>query len=416
MNHLLANDPALPQRDLLVDESLMAEYLSRLVTRYGDYGVKRCERLRTKYRVGASLRVLYEVSGSGRSYRIAARAFPRSRQVAKEFTSAREIHAPELNTIFWVFPDDRKITNLAVLTDIPEPLRHIEGREWRESRIVGHVPEKSVTARCLDAEQKIVAYAKVYAGNEGRSVFDAYHEIHTALKSEVVQLRIPRALSYSEKHRLLLLESVPGVPLSALRPADRERAYLRLGEALKKLHRLTPPSSASSSTRMTPDGLTQAVATIARVRPEVAGLARQLTDKLIAQHDQIFAAEPVLLHGDLHPKNVLMADERLFLLDLDQAATGAAAFDVGGVIAGLYCEACTGLITARQLASLINAFLIGYGHDRESQPSLRWYVAAALLEERALRAITRIRFGGLEKLPQILTTAETVLDGGIYAH
>ena len=416
MNHLLANDPALPQRDLLVDEVLMAEYLSRLVARYGDFGIKRCERLRTKYRVGASLRVLYEVSGSGRSYRIAARAFPRSRQVANEFTSAREIHAPELNTIFWVFPHDRKIRNLAVLSDIPEPLHHVEGREWVESRIVGHVPEKSVTAQCLGAGQKIIAYAKVYAGEEGREVYDAYQEIHTALKSGVVQLRIPRALSYSDSNRLLLLEAVPGVSLSALRPVDRERAYFRLGEALKKLHSITPPSLAPAATRMTPDGLTQAVATIARVCPEVADLARQLTDKLIAYRDQISESQPVLLHGDLHPKNVLMADERLFLLDLDQAATGAAAFDVGGVIAGLYFEACVGLVTKTQLSSLISAFLTGYRLAREWQRSLRWYIAAALLEERALRAVTRIRFGGLQKLPQLLTTAETVLDGGTYAN
>ena len=51
---MLAADPALPQRDLLLDESVMKEYLSRLVARKGDFGIEDCERLRTKYRVGAS--------------------------------------------------------------------------------------------------------------------------------------------------------------------------------------------------------------------------------------------------------------------------------------------------------------------------------------------------------------------------
>ena len=73
---LLAIDPALPQRDLLLDETLMTEYLSRLVK----YRIEDCERLRTKYRVGTSLRVLYNLRGSGGSYRIAARAFPRTRR------------------------------------------------------------------------------------------------------------------------------------------------------------------------------------------------------------------------------------------------------------------------------------------------------------------------------------------------
>ena len=75
---MLAADPALPQRDLLLDESVMKEYLSRLVARNGGFAIEDCERLRTKYRIGASLRVLYEIGGSGRSYRIAARAFPRT--------------------------------------------------------------------------------------------------------------------------------------------------------------------------------------------------------------------------------------------------------------------------------------------------------------------------------------------------
>src|ERR1051325_9262274 len=92
---LLALDPALPQRDLLLDETLMAEYLSRLVARSGDFGIRDCERLRTKYRVGTSLRVLYEVRGNGQSYRIAARALPRTRPVANQFASCVSINAPE---------------------------------------------------------------------------------------------------------------------------------------------------------------------------------------------------------------------------------------------------------------------------------------------------------------------------------
>src|SRR5689334_4174226 len=113
---LLARDPALPQRDLLLDETLMAEYLSRLVAPY--LGIQDCERLRAKYRVGTSLRVLYEVSGNGQTYRIAARALPQTRRVLNRFRSPVEVSAPELNTVFWIFPHDRKIKNLSELANI----------------------------------------------------------------------------------------------------------------------------------------------------------------------------------------------------------------------------------------------------------------------------------------------------------
>ena len=412
MNALLANDPALPQRDLLVDETVMAEYLSRLVAGHGDFGINTCERLRTKYRVGTSLRVLYEVSGSGHSYRIAARAFPRTQPVANQSNSTREIHAPELNTVFWIFPHDRKIKNLRVLNQLPAGLRDIEGREWVQSRVVGHAPEKSVTVQCLDVDRRILGYAKIYASDEGRQIYDAYGEIHAALKARMVQLRIPRALSYSAAHHLLLLESVPGIPLSLLGLADRAPAYRHLGESLRKLHHLSPPATTAKSTRLTPSGLARAAAIIAQARPEVAPVVHQLAGKLIAGYDKIEETTPVLLHGDLHPKNVLVDEARLSLLDLDQAARGAAALDLAGVIAGLHCEACLGLITDDDCQSLITAFVNGYG---EPPASMRWYVTAALLEERALRAVTRIRFGGLQKLPEILARAAAVLDGGIGA-
>jgi tRNA A-37 threonylcarbamoyl transferase component Bud32 len=393
---LLAVDPALPQRDLLLDETLMAEYLSHLV----EYGIEDCERLRTKYRVGTSLRVLYKVSGSGRSYRIAARAFPPTRRVANQFTSQTELNAPELNTTFWIFPHDRKIKNLAVLNNIPHELKNIEGRTWSMSRIVAHAPEKSVTAQCLDDNGQIIAYAKIYAGDEGRQIFKTYRAV-------TGQVKIPRAIAYSETHRVLLLESIAGVPLSIV--TESENAYFRLGEALKSLHRIHPPSSLPRHTRLTPEAVTRASATISQARPDVAALVQQLSAKLIKQYT---SGKAVFLHGDVHPKNIFLNDETLFLLDLDQAATGAATADLGSVIAGLYCGACTGSRTWNEAVALKHALLTGYGAPHNS-PELRWHIAAALLQERALRSVTRIRPTTLQRLPEIIRTAETVLNGGV---
>jgi len=393
---LLAIDPALPQRDLLLDETLMTEYLSRLV----EYGIEDCERLRTKYRVGRSLRVLYKLRGSGRTYRIAARAFPRTRRVTNQSTSQTELNAPELNTTFWIFPHDRKIKNLDVLDNIPDELRDIEGRTWTTSRIVAHAPEKSVTAQCLDEHEQIIAYAKIYAGDEGRQIFETH-------KAATGKVQIPRAIAYSEIHHLLLLESIAGVPLSIV--AENENAFFRLGKALNSLHQIDPPSSLPPATRLTPEAVAQASATISQARPDVADLVQNLSNKLIAQYKH---GKPVFLHGDVHPKNIFLNDETLFLLDLDQAATGARTADLGSVIAGLYCDACTGSRTWREASVLKRALLAGYGLPYDSH-EVRWHIAAALLQERALRSVTRIRTATLQKLPEILRTAEAVLNGGV---
>ena len=406
---LLALDPALPQRDLLLDETLMTEYLSRLVARTGDFGIEDCERLRTKYRVGTSLRVLYNLRGPKRSYRVAARAFPRTRRVANQFTSNLELNAPELNATFWIFPHDRKIKNLSVLDEIPCELRHIEGQRWTRSHIAGHAPEKSLTAQCIGDDEQTVAYAKIYAGDEGRQIFETYIHVADALKTESHDVQVPRAIAYFEKHHLLLLEPIPGVSLSAITPAQSENAFFRLGRALKTLHRIEIPSSTPRSTRLTPEAITQATDIISQARPDVADLVQQLSAKLIARYDH---GDPVLLHGDVHPKNILLDGERLFLLDLDQAATGAAAVDLGSVIAGLYCDACTGLRTWREASLLKRALLTGFDTPQNSH-ILRWHIAAALLQERALRSVSRIRTGTLQKLPEILLAAKAVLNGGV---
>lgn len=398
---LLAVDPALPQRDLLLDETVMTEYLSRLIAPHNHFGIEDCERLRTKYRVGTSLRVLYRLRGSsGRSYRIAARAFPRTRQVPNQLTSPTELNAPELNATFWIFPHDRKIKNLAVLSNIPDELRNIEGRTWIKSRIVAHAPEKSLTAQCLDENDQIIAYAKIYAGDEGRQIFETY-------KAVTGEVQTPRPIAYSETHRLLLLEPVAGVALSTV--AESEEAFFRLGKALKSLHRIDPPSSLPRATRLTPQAVTQASATISQARPDVAELGQRLSAQLTAQYTH---GKPVFLHGDVHPKNIFLNEENLFLLDLDQVAMGTAAADLGSVIAGLYCDASTGLHTWNEASVLERALLRGYDTSRHSH-ELRWHIAAALLQERALRSVTRIRTATLQKLPEILHTAETVLNGGL---
>lgn len=403
----LAPDPALPQRDLLLDETVMAQYLSRLVTPHGALGVRSCERLRTKYRVGTSLRVLYQVEGVEQSYRIAARAFPKAHRSDRQ---SAEIHATELNTSFWLFPNDRKIRNLSVLDDIPCELRNVQGQQWTKSRIAGHAPEKSLTAQCIGENDTVLAYAKIYAGDEGRQTFNTY--VHVNAELDKGHLRVPRALSYSDNHRMLLLESLPGASLSTAGTWQRKHSFFLLGKALRSLHFITPPSRLPRSTRLTPEALARATATISQARPDVAVLVQRLTDRLLQRQRVVCEDEPVLLHGDVHPKNILLNNDRVYLLDLDQAAVGNAIVDLASVIAGLYCASCVGTLTWSEAVSLRRNLLAGYGPLKNSA-ALQWHIGAALLTERALRSVTRIRLESLQRLPDILATAEAVLNGGL---
>ena len=56
------------------------------------------------------------------------------------------------------------------------------------------------------------------------------------------------------------------------------------------------------------------------------------------------------------------------------------------------------------------ALLRGYGAARPGQAELIWYAAAALLVERALRAVNCVRPDRLAELPRLLTTASSWLE------
>jgi len=160
------------------------------------------------------------------------------------------------------------------------------------------------------------------------------------------------------------------------------------------------------------DSLALAAELVARARPDVARPAEQLLASL--ERRAVGAAATVFLHGDLHPKNALLSPSgRIGLIDFDQAAPGNPAADVGGLLAGLRYDAVVGRVAPAAAERLSAAFLAGYRALRElpGEAELRWHVAAALLAERALRAVNRVREPGLRRLPAVLADAREVLDG-----
>jgi Ser/Thr protein kinase RdoA (MazF antagonist) len=122
----------------------------------------------------------------------------------------------------------------------------------------------------------------------------------------------------------------------------------------------------------------------------------------------------VCLHGDVHPKNAVLSGDSLTLIDLDQCGAGPAAADLGSLLAALSYKRLTGLLSPARERELAESFLAGYADARAlpSVASLRWHTAAALLAERALRAVNLIRTEGLRHLPEILAEAEKLMRGG----
>ena len=422
----LLNDPAFPRRDLLLDVGQAVRWLSPRIGLNGPIAIERCERARVKYRPGVSLRVLYRIEAGGRAHTLATRVFTGGRSnAAFERAASKAVpsgnlrpvgHDAELDLVFWTFPNDRKISRLAALTHPPERLALIDERRWSLSRVVAYAPEKCVTAQCLDDTGAVLAYAKVYADDQ-RATHSIYEALRKNIEGTKSRLRIPRVLAYCEENHLLLLESLAGCRAADLCKEDRPQGFRRLGAALAALHSTPVPEQVQPFTRLRTDRLQMAARVIGAARPDVAQRAAELAGELCLRQPGL-RAPGVCLHGDVHPKNGVLQGEQMALIDLDQAGTGPAAADLGSLLAALRYSRLIRAMSPAEARKLAGAFLRGYSEARllPGADSLRWHTAAALLAERALRAVNRIRRAGLQRLNDLLVDARQLLRGSGYEY
>ncbi len=217
-------------------------------------------------------------------------------------------------------------------------------------------------------------------------------------------MRVPAVLDVLPGSHTLLLEPVGGIRLDALSGADLSRGLEALGRGLAVLHHL-PAVGLPRFTRVAPERLEAAAAIVSAARPEVAEQAHALAAMLVGAPPEPRAA---LVHGDVHLKNAMLDSDALGLLDFDQLAVGHPAADLGSVVAFLRHATITGALPPEAAEELERAFLTGYrgaGGVADADP-VRWHAAAALLAERALRAVTRV-------LPTSLTRLDTILAEGV---
>jgi len=418
----LAPDPAVPARDVMLDAREMADRLGALMGADGSLDLDGYARGRVKYRVGDSLRVVHELEVRGSRHLVASRTFAsgRSEKVyARAVEAARPsgplravAHDPELEAVFWTFPNDRKIARLAALVPETDTVSRLLGWPIARTLLAAYAPEKAATAACFDElAGRPIAYAKVFADDAELAASRRAHTVvFDALGTSSSALRVPAVLACSEEDRMLVVEAVEGRRVDTLRGPEHPEAMRRFGAALATLHSLPAPADLAPFARLRPDRQPTAAELIGRARPDVAPAAERLASELVADAPPAEAA--VCLHGDVHLKNGLLQARRIALIDLDQMGTGPAAADLGSAIAGIRYHALVADEIARG-ARLERALRDGYASLRElpGADALRWHIAAALLSERALRAVNRIRPNGLTHLGAVLADARATLRG-----
>ncbi len=443
MSPALPHDPALPQLPIALDASRMAEVFAGLLEPGGAAQVLGCRIERVKYRPGRNLAVAYllELPGADGpcTQRVAAR-FCRDGDAARRHAKAlaRPLlpsaagpalsHHAGLDMAAHWWPNDAKLSAGAVLADDDALRRHWLPPVLQAAGAAAHaahrvslaqvVAEHRVTARVevTTADGRgLVLYAKADAERRGPVTDAVMHSLWHSEARRSGRLRLPRPLAWQPGSGLHWQMAVPGVALLDAGLPPQGAGSQAAGALVAALHGTPAPAAPRLGADELRQRLQEVVAVLGRVlpvaQPALQQLGAALLDGLPAALGTAMAS--ATLHGDLHPRNLLVDGGRLTLIDLDSARQGPALLELGAWLADGRYRAALGGQGADTVARAGRDFIDGYtaaGGAHHGSPQLAWATAWQLLCQRAWRCAVNLKPGRFVLLPQLLAQCSALLD------
>lgn len=388
---LVRRDPAIPGLATILDADAFVFALRSSLPAL-DLGSARSTYVR--YKPGTNCLIAYQLEVAGVVEPVYAKAFAPG--AAGKLRKAREqpgaagtlgsgrIVLEDCAVLVSTFPNDGKIRSLACMADarsrrglfrelVPERPDLWEGA----AQSLRYKPERRYVARLLNGKEPR-AVIKVYTENSYRT---AQH--NAVAFASAGPLRLARLLGSSDHYSSLAFEWLPGSLLSDIisHPGvEKLAAGTNVGAALAELHAQDPGGLTHLSRGTEAAALISVAEGIIflcpRLAKRVGDLARRVASRLMSEP---FA--DAAIHGDLYAEQILLADDRVGMLDLDEAVRGDPAADLGNFIAHLECDVLRGKISPAWVGPLTGALLDGYRActGRPVPSRVRLYTAAGLL-------------------------------------
>jgi thiamine kinase-like enzyme len=436
-------DEKLPQMGRLMDADCAREIIGRKLFAESDR-IEDCRIVRVKYRPGKNCLISYLVRSTDVNARKVAEStitamicaegesFPVFYDAQKRSQTGRGVyHAPELETIVWIFPNDRKLTGLPAIADLeylrksvlPEVVANIFGDQWTiadlSSDTVHYVAERACTIRvelvlrkAMTGEaQPQILFGKTYCLDEGEFAWRAQQHLWESEERKGCLLLIPEPLAYQPAIKTVWQRGLEGKTLIEF-DAQSERFADLLGKAglsVATLHSLRTPFAPAIAMTDVGQKLETAAQIISQVIPRYEGSLKDLTDHLSASLNEMWSKRVATLHGDLHLKNFFVTGDRVALIDLDNLCQGDPLLDVGSFVASLHYRGLLEGKAFEETERIARHFIRAYQENVDweiSEAGLNWNIAAALIYERAYRCITRMKASRLGIIGDILKLAQ----------
>jgi Phosphotransferase enzyme family len=446
----LTVDARLPQLPIILDEAVMREKLQdRMFASANDRtlcAIRQCEIIQVRYKPTSSCMVSYRLdienvaTGERGEQILCGRGFPKGRsQPQWEKASMRAlvqprfgiplVHLPEVETVLWSFPNDRKMdtlpgaVNAAHSTSAIPPswlLSHL-GTGWQvadtRSRVMHYVGEHTCTVQTsfelihpsLNTRQPLTLFSKTYYNEEGVQTDWVMRQLWESAPRRSGQLRMAQPLWYDARLKTLWQLGIQG---ATLENCGLDGPLLPIAaRAIAAFHGTPLPHLCAITIQNLIEKLVAVGSMLVECRPSCQPVLLPLLARLTAQAQVIPASPTATLHGDLHLKNLFLTEGTIALIDLDNVCEGPPAWDMGSFAAGLLAGA---LARPTSLHRMANQTLIFLDHYNQSAPwkidrsTVAWCTAVALVIERAHRCVTRLKDGRRGQVEPLLGLADQI--------
>ena len=444
-------DPELPQMGELINASRMREVMEReIIARRGMgslYRIDACQIVRVKYRPISNCLITYRLkitnykANAQSSLLITVLACVRGESLPL-FRSAQHqpisptllndgvFHLPGLESVAWVFPNDRKLPGLPALVD-PEG-RTVEGLldivasafgeqwvidEWT-SEVAQYAAESSCTTRVnlklrnqqTGSCETHVIFGKTYCIDQAERTWRVLKHLYESDAARQGSRLFPQPFAYQPEINTIWQTGVEGISLGEFyRDATSFPEYVnKCSSVIATLHQIQTPFADLITRGEIISRLTRAAKIISHVRPLCRKQLQSILKHLI-DLSSVMGEQPVCtLHGDLHLKNILVTNDGIVLIDLDDLCRGDPLQDAGSFIAALHYRGKIEGRSFRETEEISRLFIQGYRTNIDSQVSesvLNWHIASALIYERAYRCVTRLKEVRVEIIDEIIEMA-----------
>lgn len=260
----------------------------------------------------------------------------------------------------------------AVLEDDQATLKNVE--------LVRHKPGRRAILR-FDLSDSTALYGKTFASKRGPKVFTITEKLSTS-RAFGPDVLTPDAVAYLSDSKLMLLSEVSGEPIeNQLCAGDTDLAE-RIAFALFHLHSSNVDLGRWHDMEKELSPLDARCADIMKHASALSDEAEDLLIDLMSfdHHAMCWRFRPI--HRDMYHDQVLMAKEKLVVLDLDDASMSEPAIDVANFATHLMLLGLQKAQDAEAYRPLIDAFLNQYA---ELDPDLDSGLVDYLTATTALR-------------------------------